>query len=59
MTNGIAIGDEVWIAGSRIRGKVSEIDDHPLEYAMLKISIEGAAGTMEVWESCRLARKVD
>lgn len=41
-----------------IMGKVVEIDDHPLEYAQLKIEVLEATGTLYVWKSCRLARKV-
>jgi hypothetical protein len=60
MTNGINIGDEVWIPERPpIRGKVIEIDDHPLEYAEIKIRVLGAGGEVDVWRSCRLARKTD
>lgn len=59
MTNGIKVGDVVQIPDiPPIYGKVIEIDDHPLEYAELKIAIEGAAGTVEIWKSCRLARVI-
>lgn len=59
MTNEIYLGDEVFIPGMPpIIGTVIEIDDHPLEYAMLKISGMGAAGEFHVWASCRMARKV-
>jgi hypothetical protein len=59
VTNGIKVGDMVQIPEgmTMILGKVSEIDDHPLEYAQLKLSLETPAGTLEVWKSCRLARK--
>lgn len=59
MTNGIEIGDQVFIPGAPpIQGKVIEIDDHPLEYAELKIEALGAGGTFTVWVSCRMARKL-
>lgn len=62
MTNGIIIGDNVIVPNPTkaypLMGKVVEIDDHPLEYAQFKLEIEGAAGTVYVWKSCRMARKV-
>jgi hypothetical protein len=58
VTNGISIGDEVQIGGTYLRGKVIDIDDHPLEYAELQIEIQGAAGPVTLWKSCRLARKL-
>lgn len=59
ITNNIKVGDKVHIAGTFTMGEVKEIDDHPLEYAMLKIGFEGAGGYVEVWESCRLACKLN
>lgn len=57
MTNGVKVGDEVFIPGiPPIIGKVTEIDDHPLEYAMLKICVLGAGGEFETWQSARMAR---
>lgn len=61
MTNGLKVGDEVMVPGIGypIIGKIVELDDHPLEYAEMKIEVQGAGGTVEIWKSCRMARKVN
>ena len=58
MTNGIKVGDTVQIVGTFIIGRVMEIDDHPFEYAQLRLKYVTAAGEVEVWHTTRLARKI-
>jgi hypothetical protein len=58
MTFGIKVGDTVQIVGTQIIGKVTEIDDHPFQYAHLKIEYEAAGGISEIWQSARYAQVV-
>lgn len=57
MTNRLQVGDIVFIP-PYIQGKVVEVDDHPLEYAQVKVEMLTPVGTSYAWASCRMARKL-
>jgi hypothetical protein len=67
MTNDIEVGDVVTILPRTecpypVMGKVIEIDDHPLEYAMLRLELDEKLSCvaylpMTLWISCRNVKK--